>query len=162
MPLPASWPLAASPDQRPAEIPAISAPGSNVTLTGNRGVHCEAQQILVKEDCSDPDDVQGLGAFFQYGWSPEDRNQAHQYIGSGLAYHGWFRGRDADVLGLGVAHLIFSDRMPGQTAETAIELFYKAEVLPRAIFQPDLQYIVRPNGNGRDAFVFGLRFETTR
>ena len=84
---------------------------------------------------------------------------AHEYFGSGMIYKGLLRCRDDDLLGAGVAHLIFSNRLPGQTYETAIELFYKAQLSPWAMVQPDLQYIARPNGDGRDAFVFGLRFE---
>jgi len=41
----------------------------------------------------------------------------------------------------------------------AIELFYKAQLTPYIMVQPDLQYIVNPGGENRDAFVGGLRFE---
>ena len=43
--------------------------------------------------------------------------------------------------------------------ETAIELFYKAQLSPWMMLQPDLQFIANPGGDGRDAFVFGLRME---
>jgi len=96
------------------------APGSTATFTGNRGIHAAAEQMIFKElpseeEEADEDDGQGLGVFGQYSWAPEDRNEAHQYIGARLS--------------------------------------------PWTMVQPDLQYIASPNGNGRDAFAFGLRFE---
>ncbi len=44
-------------------------------------------------------------------------------------------------------------------AETNIELFYKAQLLPYLTIRPDLQYVANPSGRYRDALVFGLRFE---
>lgn len=135
------------------------APGSTASFSGNHGIHCEMQQALFAERQGDHGNHQGLGAFAQYGWAPGDRNEAHQYVGGGLIYRGLILGRGDDVLGAGVAHLIFSDRLPNQAAETAVELFYKARLTPRAVLQPDLQYIAHPGGRHRDAFAFGLRFE---
>ena len=134
-------------------------PGSTQTRTGNYGLHMELEQALLKESPGDPEDRQGLGVFSQYGWAPEDRNEAHQYIGGGIVYRGLPRCRDDDVLGLGVAHLIFSDRIADYSGETAIELFYRAQLSPWMMIQPDLQFIANPGGDGRDALVFGLRFE---
>jgi len=138
-------------------------PGSTRIFTGNHGMHLEAQQILLPEACRDTDEetAQGLGGFFQYGWSPQDRTVPHQYFGGGLSYTGLLCNRDADVLGLGVAHLLFSDRLGDLPPETAIELFYKARITERVILQPDLQYIAHPSGQYRDALAFGLRFEVT-
>jgi len=48
-------------------------------FVGNYGIHCEVQQMLRLEDPNDEQSEQGLGAFFQYGWTPSDRNEAHQY-----------------------------------------------------------------------------------
>ena len=101
----------------------------------------------------------GLGMFIQYGWAPADRNEAHQYLGFGLLYKGLIRGRDEDLLGAGVAHLRFSNCLPDQSTETTIELFYKAPLTLNVTIQPDMQYIANPDGQGRDAFVAGVRFE---
>ena len=135
------------------------AAGSTQVFRGNHGIHAEIQQMLTKERRGDEEDLQGLWAFAQYGWSPEDRNVANHYIGFGLVYPGLLQCRDDDVLGAGVAHVIFSDRLADATYETAIELFYKAQLSPYVMLQPDLQFIANPGGDGRDAFVFGLRFE---
>ncbi len=126
---------------------------------GNHGVDIEVEQTVLKEHAHDEEDVQGLGVFFQYGWAPKDRNVAHQYLGVGMIYTGLIPGRDEDVLGLGIATLRFSDRLPNTTVESAIELFYKMPLSPWTAIQPDFQYIANPSGNGRDALVFGLRFE---
>jgi len=121
---------------------------------GAHGVYFGFDQMLLVED-----EEQGLGTFFQYGWAQEDRWPIEQYFGTGLVYKGLIRNRDEDVIGLGVAHAIFSDYLPDTTDETAIELFYKAPLTPWATIQPDFQYIASPSGNTRDAVVFGLRFE---
>ncbi len=121
---------------------------------GNHGVYMGLDQLIYKEE-----DEQGLGMFLQFGWAPQDRNEANQYYGAGLVYKGLVDGRDEDVVGLGVAHVIFSDFLPDQTDETAIELFYKAPLSPHTTIQPDFQFIANPSGQFRDAFVVGLRFE---
>ena len=127
--------------------------------TGSYGVHLGAEQMVLRENpCADEDD-QGLGVFIQYGWCPEDRNEVPNYIGGGMVYKGLLRCRDEDLIGLAFAHAIFSDLLVNQSAETNIELFYKAQLTPYLMIQPDLQYVASPSGMYRDAFVAGLRFE---
>ena len=135
--------------------------GCPSSFTGNHGLYLGLDQWLYQEPtgAEDEEDRQGLGAFFQYAWSPEDRNEANQYVGGGLRYRGLLRGRDNDVIGLGAAHVRFTPRLPELSSETAFELFYRAQLSPHLALQPDLQYIARPFGQQRDAFVFGLRFE---
>ena len=128
-------------------------------MTGNYGVYLGLDQLVFKENAGDEKDSQGLGVFAQYGWSPEDRNWAHQYIGGGLVYRGLVPSRDTDLLGAGVAHVIFSDALHGTGHETAIELYYKAILRPWVSLQPDLQYIVSPSGVERDSLLVGLRTE---
>jgi porin len=132
------------------------APGD--VYAGNHGVYLGMDQMVLMESWDDEDD-QGLGVFAQYGWAPKDRNEVHHYIGGGVVRKGLIRGRDDDFCGAGVAHVIFSDHLPDSDHDTVIELFYKAQVNPWTVVQPDLQYIVSPGGDGRDAFVAGLRFE---
>ncbi len=135
------------------------APGSSGSFEGNYGYHLEWEQTVFCEGRHDRDNRQRLAAFVQYGWAPEDRNVAGQYFGVGLVYTGLFRHRDEDILGLGLANVTFSDRLVDESYETAIELFYRASISSRVTLQPDLQFIANPGGNGRDAFVIGLRFE---
>lgn len=133
-------------------------PNRPVENRGNYVVYFGAEQILWRERYTDEHGDQGLGVFGQYSWSPPHIDTQHQYIGGGLVYHGWLPSRDNDTVGFGVAHAVFSDA-PGQSSETAIEGFYKAEVTPSIVLQPDIQYIVAPSGRERDALVVGLRFE---
>lgn len=133
-------------------------PNRPVENRGNYVVYFGAEQMLWRERETDENGDQGLGVFGQYSWSPPHIDTQHQYIGGGLVYHGWLPCRDDDSMGFGVAHAIFSDA-PGQSSETAIEWFYKAEVTPSIVLQPDVQYIVTPSGRERDALLVGLRFE---
>ncbi len=74
----------------------------------------------------------------------------------------WSRVLDLDdITGIGVAHIIFSDMLPGFTKETDLELFYKIQLTPYVVLQPDVHFISNPGGEGqyRDAIVGGLRFE---
>lgn len=129
------------------------------TYEGNHGFYCGAEQMIWKENKDDKKDVQGFGAFAQYGWAPPDRNPATQYIGAGVVYKGLIPRRDNDTCGLGMGKVYFSDRLPDVGSETAIELFYKARLGKYVFVQPDLQYISRPSGIYRDAFVAGMRFQ---
>lgn len=137
---------------------AIGIEAAGDVFTGNHGVYLGFDQLIWKESREEKDE-QGLGVFGQYSWAPEDRNLAPQYVGGGLVYKGLIPNRDEDVFGVGVAHMMFSERIPDLSSETAIELFYKARITKWADLQPDLQYIAQPSGRERDAFVFGLRFQ---
>lgn len=130
------------------------------TFSGNHGFYLAFDQLLLKEH-DDPEDEQGMGAFAQFGWAPEDRNELARYVGGGLIYTGAVPRRDEDIVGVGVAHARFSDRvkrLDGLTHETAVEVFYKARLTPWLSLQPDLQFIVNPGGDGKDALAAGLRF----
>jgi porin len=125
-------------------------------LSGNHGYYASIDQLLWKEPGSD-DTPQGLGMFIQYGWSPSDRNAVDRYFGSGVTYRGPLRNRDADLIGVGIASADFSD--PLLFSENALELFYKAQINDWMVIQPDTQYIENPSGNGKEAWVAGLRTE---
>jgi porin len=128
-------------------------------LLGNHGVYLGLDQMLYREDSEDEKNDQGLGMFVQYSYTPEDRSPAPHYVGGGLVYKGIAPRRDDDTMGIGVAHVKFSRYLSDRTAETAIELFYKAQITKHASVLPDLQYIVSPGGMYPDAFAVGLRYE---
>lgn len=130
----------------------------------NSGVYVIGEKSLWREQ--DPE--QGLGAFIQLGFANPNRNQIGQYIGCGLHYTGLFSTRDTDVTSLGIAHARnssdFKDSDPSaESAETAIELNYRAEITPYLAITPDLQYIVNPGTSPDldDAVVIGARFEVS-
>ncbi len=136
------------------------ATGEEGALKGNWGFHGGVEQFLWRRNGStDADDSRGLYGFGQYGWARADRNEAQQYFGAGMMYEGLISGRQRDRAGAGVTRVIFSDCLPEQSTETAIEVFYKAWLTDWLAVQPDFQYIARPSGIHRDAFVYGTRLE---
>jgi porin len=129
---------------------------------GNAGVYVTFDQLLYREDDESDDGGQGLGAFFQFGWLTSDRNEITQHYGAGFQYYGLIPSRDDDILGLGVHHASLSGRVQSledRHSETAIELFYKAQITDWWSLKPDVQYIVNPGGEGRNSIVFGVRAE---
>ncbi len=131
----------------------------NSVFDDNYGFFTTIDRMLFTES---DDAQQGLGAFFQFSWAPPARNQLDRNYGAGLVYRGLLPGRDTDTLGLGFSLVEFSHVLrntTGQTSENAVELFYEARVRDWLTIQPDLQYIARPSGIERDAFVAGLGFE---
>lgn len=143
------------------DVEEITADANPETLDYNYGFYLAFDQLLYQENPGEEDE-QGLGMFLQYGWAPNDRSEIARYYGGGVVYTGLFPGRDEDVLGLGVAHARLSNRLgkiDGLRSETAIELFYKAQLTPWFTIQPDVQYIIDPGGAGKDAVAAGFRFE---
>lgn len=125
------------------------------------GLYFTWDQVIYDETPNDPDDKQGIGAFAQYGRSGKDNFEAHRYYGAGIEWVGAISGRDRDVLGLGVFHIEFSDRVGhDKSSETTIELFYRYEPALWCSIKPDVQYIIHPGGaDMRDALAFGIRTE---
>jgi porin len=133
----------------------------------NKGVYLIAEKAIFAEN----DTGEGLGAFFQLGFANDDRNQVATYWGVGINYVGLIPGRNHDITGLGVARAInggsfmrFSKDVAGndvEHAETAIELTYRAGVLPWLTVQPDIQYILHPSMDPSidDVLVAGIRVE---
>ena len=133
------------------------------------GFYLSCDQVLTKEN-DDPDDSQGLGAFFRYGHADSDRNDLNQFWSVGCQYQGLFDGRDDDVLGIGIANGIFSDQTNANDgngftddSETVIELYYNASITPSLDLSPSLQYISNPAGDksATNAIVIGLRAQMT-
>ncbi len=141
-------------------------PQNQRTFVQNYGLWYIADQMIWKEGGADDD--QGLGAFFQFGWAPSNRNIIGDYYGGGLVYKGLLPNRDEDYVGVGFANAIFSSGLK-QIAdfngdfqgrqETAIEVFYKYRFSPYFTLQPDIQFISQPGGLYDDALLPGLRFE---
>ncbi len=131
--------------------------------TGNAGMYLTFDQLVFREaGVEDRDIEQGLGVFFQFGWAPSDRNEISQHCGAGFQYYGPFPSRDEDVLGFGVHHVNLSGEIQALEArfsETAIELFYKVQLTEGLSIKPDIQYVVNPGGDGRDALLAGVRVE---
>jgi len=130
-------------------------------LGHNYGVWATADKMLINETGEDGDE-QGLGVFAQFGWAPEDRNEAEQTYAGGVLYRGPIEGRDLDVVGLGVTSVLFGTptrQLTGMTYETVTEAFYKAYLSDFVALQLDLQYITNPGGLYPDSIAPGVRFE---
>ncbi|MDN8617765.1 carbohydrate porin [Variovorax ginsengisoli] len=118
------------------------------------------------------DAEQTLAGFMQLGTADASTNRFQTYIGMGLVGTGWVPGRPSDQIGLAIASARNgspyrqSQRIQRQdtaAAETAVELSYLTQITKWLIVQPDLQYVMRPNGSFtlRNAWVAQLRFELT-
>jgi carbohydrate-selective porin OprB len=74
-----------------------------------------------------------------------------------MVFTGLLYGRNRDSLGLGLS---WSELYRGGTnQETAVELYYRAQLSPRMSLQPDIQYIASPSGIYRDALAVGTRLQ---
>jgi len=106
------------------------------------GFYLSCDQMLKKENTV-PEDGQGLGIFFRYGYADGKKNDITNFLSLGFQYQGLLDGRDADVFGAGFARAFFSD-----SASTTY-------------LTPDIQYIINPSGavGVNDAMVLGMRIQ---
>ena len=135
------------------------------TYRDDTGVYLSFDQTLSKEN-EDPEDGQGLGAFFRYGYAHGRTNDITNFISFGFQYQGLLEGRDDDVLGAGYARGYFSDRADTaytEDYESVVETYYSAQINPWLNLSPSVQYVSNPGGAGgaSDALVFGLRAMVT-
>jgi len=90
------------------------------------------------------------------------------YADGGLVYKGLLPGRRKDKLGLAFAYAQMSPSMlskasaaglNGGSFESVAELSYSCVITPSVALQPDLQYVIHPNGTEQygNALVVGLR-----
>ncbi|MDH4201947.1 MAG: carbohydrate porin [Phycisphaerae bacterium] len=125
------------------------------------GLYVSCDQKLSNES-NDPEDMQGLGGFFRYGYAHARTNDITHFYSFGIQYQGLLDGRDDDVLGLGYANGIFSDRADStytEDYESATELYYSAQVTKWMTLSPSVQYVTNPGGDSSvsDAVILGLR-----
>ncbi|MGE0257992.1 MAG: carbohydrate porin [Alphaproteobacteria bacterium] len=145
-----------------------------VSKNNNGGVYAVVDQGIWRRQGSDD---QGLNFFLRAGGGPSDRNLISFYADAGIGFRAPFVSRPDDVVTLGAAYGNISvdaaraDRradppVPVRNYEAAIELSYKASVMPGWSVQPDLQYLFNPGGNVENpkasgtipnAFVLGVR-----
>lgn len=110
----------------------------------------------------------GLGFFIQGGITPSISNMVHYYIGGGFRYHGILPNRFKDQLGIAIAHISLSKNYvnyatPSVFTETSIEVYYAFRFGGRYCVQPDMQYVVNPGSDRKNAnsLVGLLRFSLT-
>jgi porin len=131
------------------------------------GFYTSCDQMLCKEN-SDPEDTQGLGAFFRYGYADSKYNSITNFYSFGFQSQGLFDNRDDDVLGIGYSSGFFSNNDSAnfpEDYESLIEGYYNIQVSPWLAIAPNIQYVINPSdGAGTktsDALVVGLRCAMT-
>jgi porin len=147
------------------------ASGQPVRERKNSGAYVLADVALIgASERAEPGSAPRLSAFMRFGVANGDLNRFDQYLGAGLA------ARDiiapGDELGLAVSQAQNGDayrRLNAQlgadveSAETNVELTWRAPLNDWIAVQPTVQYVMNPNTDPalRDAWVLGLRFEVT-
>lgn len=151
---------------------------------GDYTVYGVIDQMLWRLPGEDP--KKGVAAFGRLAVSPGNRNLMSFYADGGVNFIGLLPQRPDDSFGLAAAYsqmapsLIAFDRdagffaglnLPVHNYELALELTYKAVIIPGWTIQPDLQYIVHPGGGEADpanlssripnAMVIGVRTSVT-
>lgn len=133
--------------------------------TGDVGFYMSLDQMIYRET---PDDDQGLGLFFRYGYRHGEVNRIGDFWSAGAQYKGLIPNRDHDLLGFGVYSAIGSQQYrrwvdPEFDRETGYEFYYNIEITPWLTLTPDVQYIYQPGGSrdAEDSIVVALRARVT-
>jgi porin len=91
---------------------------------------------------------EGIGIFFRFGYTPEDRNPWNVFLSGGVGGRGVIPGRQNDRYGIGFYALLASDDLKDQPilgglldTEWGMEVFYNVAIFPWLQVTPDLQYI---------------------
>ena len=140
---------------------------------GNCGFYTLFDQVLVR--FGEQGSHRGFGIAGSFLVSPDQSiSQMPYFFTAALVTRGIFPSRPVDIIGLGVVYGHFSNDLQNfqrraqqldpnvgvQSLETVVELTYRLALLKSALyFQPDLQYVFRPDGTGRipDALVLGAQ-----
>lgn len=130
---------------------------SATTQTGAQGLYFFGSQRLYWEEQGKTNN--GLGAFYQFGTTNNDRTFVQQFFGCGLTYFGLLPGRDNDSLGFAMGwgkmtndpnagKAFFSGYGPGPAPlganETILTWYYQIQVRDGLFLQPNLSYIPDP------------------
>jgi carbohydrate-selective porin OprB len=106
----------------------------------------------------------GVGLFFRFGYTPQDRNPWYIAVSGGLGARGVVPGRPYDRMGFGVYGLIGSGDLEDQviigdliTDEVGIEAYYNFAITPWLQLSADLQWVAPGIASSKDAVVLGTR-----
>ncbi len=143
-----------------ADVSSVDENGNAVPYDDNYGAYAMVEQMLWQEK-----EGQGLTVFFIGAGAPQNRNTLDRHIAAGVNYTGLIPGRDVDSLGLAFTNASFSNKARAangkKRAETAIEGTYRVELNKHMALQPDIQYVINPNGDPaiKNATVLTIRTE---
>ena len=155
-----------------------SSSGDSLQRRGNRGVYGVVDQQIYRL-ADDP--AKGVGVFARLAGAPSDRNLVDFYADAGVLVSGMIPNRPDDAVSAGVAYARISRAAvaldqdmiavsgisgPVRSSEILLEATYSAQIAPGWTLQPNVQYVVRPNGGVdpnnparplRNATIVGLR-----
>jgi len=154
-----------------------SGSGEARQLRGDRGVYGVVDQQVYRL-ADDP--AKGVGVFARIAGAPGDRNLVDFYADAGINVSGMIASRPDDSFGVAFAYARISGAARGldrdyvnysgpamvRSSEALIEATYAAQIAPGWTLQPNVQYVMRPNGGVdpndptralRNATVFGVR-----
>ena len=123
----------------------------------NFGLYAAFEQKLINRF---EDNSGGLSIFSQFSYARNSINDVPYYYGGGFVFKGISKSRKDDSIGLAFGWHQFDKELHktnNQTAEKVLELFYKIKLTNFLYIQPDLQYIIKPSGNEKNAFALGVR-----
>ncbi len=136
------------------------------TIEDNVGYYVSFDQMVCKEN-SNPEDGQGAGVFFRYGYANSKAYDINNFFSVGFQYQGLLDGRDDDVLGIGFAHGQMSDNSKTTYTddyEAVWEAYYNIAVSPWLNISPSIQYVQNPGAvqdisgeNNSDSIILGIR-----
>jgi porin len=151
----------------------LASPASNGTPIehrGDQGVYGVIDQKIMRIG---DDAGKGINVFLRASGSPSDRNLIDLYADAGLNFTGLWSARPDDAFGFAVAFSHISDAyraaekdvafysgLPTGTPsyEAVLEATYSAQIIPGWSVQPDLQYVIHPDGGAANlANPIGLR-----
>jgi porin len=130
------------------------------TVDGRYGFYILGDQALLR--WGDADEKRHLGVFAAFVAAPDERvNQLPYFLDTGVVAYGFLRSRPRDYAGFAIAYGSYSgdlrraeavesltDPSVGiQTFEMTLEWTYGCNVRPGLLVQPDIQYIINPDGN---------------
>jgi len=113
----------------------------------NNGVYITTESIW--QNCDD----QKRGIFLQLSANPQNINAVPYSLGGGYTANAIFASRPKDVFSLGFSRIWIN----GSPRETIFEINYAIQIIDNLSLTPDLQYVVKPSGVYRNAFVGIIR-----
>ena len=133
--------------------------GEAARRRGNFGFYGVIDQQIWRPASGEAD--KGVGLFARVAGSPGDRSPVDFYIDGGIVFSGLVPGRPDDSFGAGLAFARISDQarsldrevvasgtlQPLRDHEAALEINYKAQIIPGWVVMPEFQYIWHPGGH---------------
>jgi porin len=125
---------------------------------GNYGFFLVGDQMVYRPGA--PGSDVGLTVFGAFIYAPLQRINTLPYFASvGVTYRGLLPGRTRDTAAFAAYYGGFSRDLPGQTYELVLEWTYAIALAPWLTVQPDVQYVINPDGRSRtgNALVVGVQ-----